>query len=335
MSHEQPSEVAEELVEDKEEEKKEEGEVEEEEEPTPTSEKETPIPLTEVKSQERELEEVVDGNLEEEQEEEKESAIKLAKDENQQEEVTEEKVEKEDKKEEEEEEEREQEKEDKETEKDSSESEELQSENNTESVLVEEESQQKDGEEEKKEEEEEEEDDDDEEEEDEEEEDDDDENTTTADLPTDASFPSARPNSNKNNSVKTNGHVLLPPDGLRPNPSTTQGPLATSEPLLCPLVESEPSYTDRDNSLSSAYETFNGDLTNGSSDRHRLNMPFFPDLPLDPEPGDPVPDPGSAPGTGFGMVDNEPTPSSPIADRSRTVSSSSTGETPKGKESVK
>lgn len=313
--------MVDELVEDKEEEKEEDN-LEEEEELTPTAEKETPIPLTEEESEGRELIEVVDGNLEEEQEE-KESGLKLAEDENQHKE-TEDKEEKEDKKEEEEE-DVEQEKEDKETEKDSSESEDLQSENNTEFVLVEEESKQKDGEEEAEVE--------DEGKEEQEEEDDEDENTT-ADLLTDASYPTTRSNSNKN-LVKTNGHVLLPPDGLRPNPGTPQGPTPSSEPLLCPLVESEPSYTDRDNSLSSAYETYNGDLTNGSSDCHRLNMPFFPDLPLDPEPGSPAYDPGSALGPGFGMAEADPIPSSPAGDRSRTVSSSSTGETPKGTESVK
>ncbi|KAG7230936.1 hypothetical protein INR49_024964 [Caranx melampygus] len=98
-------------------------------------------------------------------------------------------------------------------------------------------------------------------------------------------------------------------------------------PLLCPLVESELSYTDRDNSLSSGYEMYNGELaepglTNGSSERHLGTMPLFPDLPLDPEPGNPI-------SVGTAEIGAGPLPNSPSADRSRTVSSSSTGDTPK------
>uniref|UniRef100_A0A3Q3T1H5 non-specific serine/threonine protein kinase n=1 Tax=Mastacembelus armatus TaxID=205130 RepID=A0A3Q3T1H5_9TELE len=161
------------------------------------------------------------------------------------------------------------------------------------------------------------------EEEDEEEDDDDD---TTADLLTDSTSP-IKPHTNKTNSAKTNGHVLLGSEGLKPNPGTPPPPSPTPEPLLCPLVESELSYTDRDNSLSSGYEMYNGELgepglINGSSERHLSMMPLFPDLPLDPEPGDPI-------SVGTADIGAEPSPNSPTADRSRTVSSSSTGDTPK------
>uniref|UniRef100_A0A3B5N073 non-specific serine/threonine protein kinase n=1 Tax=Xiphophorus couchianus TaxID=32473 RepID=A0A3B5N073_9TELE len=128
-------------------------------------------------------------------------------------------------------------------------------------------------------------------------------------------------------SAKTNGHVLLVSESLRQNPGTPPTPSPTPEPVLCPLVESELSYTDRDISLSSGYEMYNGEvaepaLTNGSSEQHRAAVPLFPDLPLDPEPGNPVP---------VGTVDigTEHATNSPTADRSRTVSSSSTGDTPK------
>lgn len=165
---------------------------------------------------------------------------------------------------------------------------------------------------------------------DDEEEDDDDEDEdddTTADLLTDSTSP-IKPHTNKTNSAKTNGHVLLVSDGLKANPGVPPPPSPTPEPLLCPLVESELSYTDRDLSLSSGYELYNGDLgqpglTNGDSERHQGTMPIFPDLPLDPEPQNPTSVVAADIGAG-------PSPNSPTADRSRTVSSSSTGDTPKG-----
>ncbi|MFT7812670.1 SRSF protein kinase 2 [Arapaima gigas] len=84
--------------------------------------------------------------------------------------------------------------------------------------------------------------------------------------------------------------------------------------VICPLVESELSITERDASVSSSCELYNGDaagLTNGT--RHRGTAPRYPELPLDPSP-------------------SEQTPQQiPSADRSRTVSSSSTGEAPKAK----
>uniref|UniRef100_A0A674NC04 non-specific serine/threonine protein kinase n=1 Tax=Takifugu rubripes TaxID=31033 RepID=A0A674NC04_TAKRU len=171
-------------------------------------------------------------------------------------------------------------------------------------------------------EEEEEEDDYDDDEEDEEDED------TTADLLTDTNFSPIKSHNNKSNSAKTNGHVLLGSEGPKQNQITPPPPSPTSEPLHCPLVESELSYTDRENSISSGYEMYNGELpepglTNGSSDRHQVTMPFFPDLPLDPEPENPV----SV--TGIADLGAGPSPNSPSADRSRTVSSSSTGDTPK------
>lgn len=163
------------------------------------------------------------------------------------------------------------------------------------------------------------------EEEEEEEEEDEDDDTTT-DLLTDNTSP-IKPHINKTNSVKTNGHVLLGSEGLKPNPGTPPPPSPTPEPLLCPLVESELSYTDRDNSLSSGYEMYNGELgepglTNGSSERHLGTIPIFPDLPLDPEPGNTI-------CVGTADIEAGPSPNSPTADRSRTVSSSSTGDTPK------
>ena len=174
---------------------------------------------------------------------------------------------------------------------------------------------------------------DDEEEEEEEEEDEDDEDDeddeTTADLLPDTTFSPIKPCNNNSSSAKTNGHVLLGSEGLKPNP-VTPAPPSPTEPLLCPLVESELSYTDRDNSISSGYEMYNGEqaepgLTNGSSEQHRVTLPYFPDLPLDPEPGNQI---------SVGGVDTgaSPSPNSPTADRSRTVSSSSTGDTPKGNE---
>lgn len=165
---------------------------------------------------------------------------------------------------------------------------------------------------------------------DDEEEDEDDDKT--AELLTDTNFSPIKPHNKKSNLAKTNGHVLSGSEELKPNLVTPPPPSPTSEPLLCPLVESEFSCTDRDNSLSSGYEMYNGELlepglTNGSSDRHRVTMPFFPDLPLDPEPENPVT-------VGIADMGAGPSPNSPSADRSRTVSSSSTGDTPKGKEGM-
>ncbi|KAL0968026.1 hypothetical protein UPYG_G00261300 [Umbra pygmaea] len=134
-------------------------------------------------------------------------------------------------------------------------------------------------------------------------------------------------------SPKTNGHVLLLSEERERGPRAYP-PAPTSSPILvplqCPLVDSELSCTDRDqSSLSSSYELFNGEvvnpgLTNGAQ-RHRGTAPRFPDLPLDPDPGSPV-TVGGADHPGI-----ETSPQSPAADRSRTVSSSSTGDTPKAK----
>ncbi|XP_056137181.1 LOW QUALITY PROTEIN: SRSF protein kinase 2-like [Lampris incognitus] len=167
------------------------------------------------------------------------------------------------------------------------------------------------------------------EEEDEEDDDDDDDedDDTTADPLTETLLP-IKLHNNNNNTAKTNGHILLGPDGLRAKSGTpSPTPVPVPVPLLCPLVESELSYTDRDNSISSGYEMYNGELAepgliNGSSERHRGTEPRFPDLPLDPEPGDPVLVRTADVGAG-------PSLNSPAADRSRTVSSSSTGDTPK------
>ncbi|XP_014025308.2 SRSF protein kinase 2 isoform X1 [Salmo salar] len=134
-----------------------------------------------------------------------------------------------------------------------------------------------------------------------------------------------------NNTPKTNGHVLLggeERDRERFPRANPPAPTSSPIPLHCPLVESEISCTDRDqSSLSSSYELFNGEvvtpgLTNGAQ-RHRGTAPRFPDLPLDPDPGSPV-TVGEAGQSGSGT-----SPHSPTADRSRTVSSSSTGDTPK------
>ncbi|XP_054631148.1 SRSF protein kinase 2 isoform X3 [Dunckerocampus dactyliophorus] len=158
-------------------------------------------------------------------------------------------------------------------------------------------------------------------------EDEDEDDDTTADLLTDTSSP-IKSLPNKSNLAKTNGHILLGSEGLVANPAVPPPPSPTPEPLLCPLVESELSYTDRDLSLSSGYEMYNGEvgeagLTNGSSERHpAAALPLFPDLPLDPEPGNPV-------CVGTADIGAGQSPDSPAADRSRTVSSSSTGETPK------
>uniref|UniRef100_A0A671YVG2 non-specific serine/threonine protein kinase n=1 Tax=Sparus aurata TaxID=8175 RepID=A0A671YVG2_SPAAU len=247
----------------------------------------------------------------EDEEEEEEGGLKGANDENEEEEV-EGKVE-------EEEEEAEEEEEEKEPEELENETEEPKNESKTgeEAVVEEEESKDQEGED----------DEDDEDDEDEDDDEDDEDDDTTADLLTDTTSLSVQTYNNKNNSAKTNGHVLLGSEGLKPNPGTPPPPSPTPEPLLCPLVESELSYTDRDNSLSSGYEMINGELpepglTNGSSDRDRIKLPIFPDLPLDPLPGNPI-------SVGTADIGAGPSPSSPHADRSRTVSSSSTGDTPK------
>lgn len=111
-----------------------------------------------------------------------------------------------------------------------------------------------------------------------------------------------------NDASKTNGHVIMcVQEHLSPS-------VPLSSPLLCPLVESEISTTDRDASDAS-YELYNGEtgLTNGA--RHRGTAPRFPELPLDPDPAD--------------CEHDEAQALSGNTDRSRTVSSSSTGDTPK------
>ncbi|KAG9332901.1 hypothetical protein JZ751_014431 [Albula glossodonta] len=112
-------------------------------------------------------------------------------------------------------------------------------------------------------------------------------------------------------SSKTNGHL----------PQGEEERSLRAGVLCCPLVESEISTTDRDNSISSSYELFNGEtpgMANGG--RHRGTSPRYPELPLDPIPSSPcTPTPPRA------------VPHSPLSDRSRTVSSSSTGDTPKVK----
>ncbi|XP_055365395.1 SRSF protein kinase 2 isoform X3 [Betta splendens] len=269
------------------------GEAEDDEEPTPVAEKDAPIPPT---SEEGSGDPATEAKeVEGEEEEEEEKGVKQTEDENEHGEA-------EDKEEEEEQEEGAKEKE---TEKEENETEEPKKESKTEEAEVQED--QSKGPE----------------AEDEEEEEDDEDDDTTADLLTESTSP-VKPTNNKTNSAKTNGHVLLVSEGPKANPGTPPPPSPTPEPLLCPLVESELSYTDRDNSLSSGYELYNGEpgLTNGSSERHRGMMPLFPDLPLDPEPGDPVC--GGTADIGAG-----PSPNSPTADRSRTVSSSSMGDTPK------
>ncbi|XP_056242304.1 SRSF protein kinase 2 isoform X1 [Seriola aureovittata] len=301
-----------------------EEEEEDDDEPTPVAEKEAPIPPTSEEGSgeptQADVEEE-EGEEEDEEEEEEEAALKGTEDENEEEEA-EEKVEQE----EEEEDEEEEGEEEKETEREENAKEEPKSERKTEkeAVVEEEESKEQEQGEDEEDEEEDEEEEEEEDEEDEDEEDDDDD--TTTDLVTENTSP-IKPHNNKTNLAKTNGHVLLGSEGLKPNPGTPPPPSPTPEPLLCPLVESELSYTDRDNSLSSGYEMYNGELcepglTNGSSDRHLGTMPLFPDLPLDPEPGNPMP-------VGTADIGAGPSPNSPAADRSRTVSSSSTGDTPK------
>ncbi|KAI1883372.1 hypothetical protein AGOR_G00230740 [Albula goreensis] len=112
-------------------------------------------------------------------------------------------------------------------------------------------------------------------------------------------------------SSKTNGHL----------PQGEEERSLRAGVLCCPLVESEISTTDRDNSISSSYELFNGEtpgMANGG--RHRGTSPRYPELPLDPIPSSPC---TSTPPRAV--------PHSPLSDRSRTVSSSSTGDTPKVK----
>uniref|UniRef100_A0A3P9MKN8 non-specific serine/threonine protein kinase n=1 Tax=Oryzias latipes TaxID=8090 RepID=A0A3P9MKN8_ORYLA len=168
--------------------------------------------------------------------------------------------------------------------------------------------------------------DDGEEEEEEEVEEEEDNDDTTADLLTDSTSP-VKPQNNKTNAAKTNGHVLVSSQDLRHNALAPPPPSPNPESLLCPLVESELSYTDRELSLSSGYELYNGEvgeqgLTNGSIEQHEVTMPRFPELPLDPVPDSPI-------SVGTADIGAGPSPSSPTADRSRTVSSSSTGDTPK------
>ncbi|CAJ1056185.1 SRSF protein kinase 2 [Xyrichtys novacula] len=306
-----------EVEEEEEDEEEEEEEEDEEEELTPIAEQDPPIPPI---TEEGNGDPTQAGEEDEEGEgEEVEGESKEAEDENEKE-VVEEKGEQEEGEKEEEDEEEEK---GKETEKEEKEKEDPKIENKTEEEVEVEKEESKEKELEEEEEEEEDEDEDEEEEEDDEEDEDDD---TTADLLTESTSPII-PDNNKNKSVKTNGHVLLGSEGLKANPGTPPPPSPTPEPLLCPLVESELSYTDRDNSLSSGYEMYNGEvseqgLTNGSTDHHRGTIPIFPDLPLDPVPGNPI-------SVGTADIGEGPSPNSPTADRSRTVSSSSTGDTPK------
>ncbi|XP_035379603.1 SRSF protein kinase 3 isoform X4 [Electrophorus electricus] len=153
--------------------------------------------------------------------------------------------------------------------------------------------------------------------EDEEDDDDDDEDDDEDDEAEDEGQEVRNSAESHNDGPKTNGHVTMDAKGLKHlSPALPLGQLPT--PLLCPLAESEMSTTDGDVSDPS-YELFNGEtvgLTNGA--RHRGTVPRFPDLPLDTEPDECAPHEGEA-------------PLSPNADRSRTVSSSSTGDTPKAK----
>ncbi|XP_034074564.1 SRSF protein kinase 2 isoform X2 [Gymnodraco acuticeps] len=305
----------EEVDEEDEEDEDEEEEEEEEEESTPVAEKDdAALPNTNEGNGNSTKAEVEEDGEEEEEEEDagEEEGLKGA--DNEEEEV-EGKVEDE---EEEEEDEEEDEDEEKKTEKGENKTEEPKSESKTEdeeAAVEEEESKEKERE--------------DEEEDEDEDEDDEDDDDTTTELLTESTLP-MKPQNNKSNVAKTNGHVSLGSEGRKPNPDNPPPrPSSTAETLLCPLVESELSYTDRDHSLSSGYELYNGDLgepglTNGGSIRLPPIIPLFPELPLDPLPGNPI---------SVGMVDigAGPSPNSPTADRSRTVSSSSTGDTPKVK----
>ncbi|XP_029289250.1 LOW QUALITY PROTEIN: SRSF protein kinase 2 [Cottoperca gobio] len=260
-------------------------EVEEDEEITPTAEKEAPIPPNTDEGNGDSTQAEVEGEDENEEEEEEDDD----EDDDEERGGGEKKAEREE-----------------------NEAEEPKSENKTEEQAVVEEKKSKEQEVEEEE---------DEEEEDENEEDEDDD--TTTELLTSP----IKPHNNKSNSAKTNGHVLLGSEGLKPNPGNPPPPSSTCETLLCPLVESELSYTDRDNSLSSGYEMYNGDLgepglTNGGSNRHRAALPLFPDLPMDPMPGNPFL-------LEWRTLEQACHSTAPTADRSRTVSSSSTGDTPK------
>ncbi|KAL2093879.1 hypothetical protein ACEWY4_011191 [Coilia grayii] len=171
--------------------------------------------------------------------------------------------------------------------------------------------------------------DDDDDEEDEEEEDDEDEDEEEEPHRNNTN---PNTNSNSNNATSTNipdvskanGHILVGVKEL----TLGMGVVVPAGPLLCPLVESEISTTDRDASDAS-YELYNGEnpgLTNGA--RHRGTSPRFPDLPLDPEPGSLHLLQGSQQQQ---QQQQQQGPLSPSGDRSRTVSSSSTGDTPKAK----
>ncbi|XP_057182922.1 SRSF protein kinase 3 [Triplophysa rosa] len=121
----------------------------------------------------------------------------------------------------------------------------------------------------------------------------------------------------RDDAFKINGHVITGEQERDRLSSPVRPPVCSASPLLCPLVESEISTTDRDASDAS-YELFNGKttrLTNGS--RHRGTTPRYPELPLDPQPND--------------CERDEAQVLTVTADRSRTVSSSSTGETPKAR----
>ncbi|XP_051975662.1 SRSF protein kinase 2-like isoform X3 [Xyrauchen texanus] len=119
---------------------------------------------------------------------------------------------------------------------------------------------------------------------------------------------------NHNDSSKTNGHVIMGAQEVE-RQSTPPQPVPSSSALLCTLVESEISTTDR-NVSDTSYELYNGEmarLMNGV--QHCGTTPRYPELPLDSEPTDCVQDEAQALNTN--------------ADRSRTVSSSSTGDAPK------
>ncbi|XP_053541984.1 SRSF protein kinase 2 isoform X4 [Ictalurus punctatus] len=113
-----------------------------------------------------------------------------------------------------------------------------------------------------------------------------------------------------NDTSKTNGHAVVDAN----HPLDVVPVVPSPSPMLCPLVESELSATDRDASEAS-YELFNGETALRNGARHRATAPRFPELPLDPERE---------------PEDGETNPN-PNAERSRTVSSSSTGDTPKAK----
>nr|XP_040024151.1 SRSF protein kinase 2-like isoform X9 [Gasterosteus aculeatus aculeatus] len=290
---------------DPEEEEDEEEEEEEEEMPTPTTDKDCPSHSITEEGNVDPLQKKVEDKEGEEREEAKEEEEELKGVEDENEEAAGEKVEEEGKEEEEEEEDGEDKKE-KNTKKEDNKKEEPMSESKTEEAVVEQkESKEQEGEE---------------------EDDEDDDDYTTTELLTYTTFPVKLQN-NRSNSPKINGHIFTRSEGLKANPGNPAPPLPNPETLLGPLVESKLSYTDRDHTLSSGYEMYNGDLgdpglTNGGSDRHRAILPLFTELPLNPLPGNPVPVRTADIGAG-------PSPNSPAVDRSRTMSSSSTGGTPK------